>query len=155
MVSAKPFKIHITGAELATGSGQLNPRQAVEPGLVYDINFESYISHLCKEGSKVSAVFHRTVTYVGEGKSVFKAKIYSNSPDKSTILSATVTPSTLAFTKAHQKKSFKVTLKGEFAGEKSLMFHSASLVWTDGRHTVRSPILVYKAVQNNSFSPLS
>lgn len=103
------------GAELAYGSGELNPTGAVHPGLVYDLKVESYISFLCKEGynnseiaklmgkkvscssykptkgtdginypsihiqvnnsSEILVVFCRTLTYVGQGKALFKAKI--------------------------------------------------------------------------------
>ena len=47
---ATPMKIVDTNAELGSGSGQINPTQAVNPGLIYDISTSDYISFLCKEG---------------------------------------------------------------------------------------------------------
>lgn len=36
--------------EFAYGSGHINPLQAAEPGLVYDVSEEDYIGFLCKQG---------------------------------------------------------------------------------------------------------
>ncbi|KAJ6408988.1 hypothetical protein OIU84_008644 [Salix udensis] len=57
--------------------------------------------------------FHRTVTNVGNANSTYKAKIFSRSS-----LKTKVVPEILSFL-------------------------SASLVWSDGSHSVRSPIVVY------------
>lgn len=174
------MKIKPIGLALASGAGLINPRRAVDPGLIYDIDVNSYISFLCKEGyngsdiglitgnktkncsslpsakgtdglnypsmhiqltnpnSNISAVFYRTVTYVGQDKTLYTAKVKSPKG-----LSVAVVPKTLYFTKQYQKKSFKVMLKGHFIGEKS-WFLSASLVWSDCRNNVKSPILVYR-----------
>ncbi|KAG8374137.1 hypothetical protein BUALT_Bualt11G0099600 [Buddleja alternifolia] len=178
MTTSKPMKIKPVGAELASGSGQINPKTAVHPGLVYDIDTVSYISFLCKEGYKnedialltgnkkfncstvprtegsdglnypsihlqlnntetpISAVFYRTVTNVGTGKSAYKAEV--ESPEG---LSIKVTPDILTFDQPNQKQSFKVILKGKFQ-QKTTWYLSGSLVWSDSRHNVRSPILV-------------
>ncbi|KAL0333462.1 UNVERIFIED_CONTAM: Subtilisin-like protease SBT4.15 [Sesamum angustifolium] len=50
MTTSKPMKIKPVEAELASGSGEINPRAAVHPGLVYDIGTDSYVSFLCKQG---------------------------------------------------------------------------------------------------------
>ncbi|KAL1541375.1 hypothetical protein AAHA92_25605 [Salvia divinorum] len=178
MTTSKRLKITPIGAELASGSGQLNPKAAVNPGLIYDINLVSYISFLCKEGyqdkdialltgsrkyscssvpqakgadglnypsihlqvkeddSDIAGVFYRTVTNVGTGSSTYKAKV--TSPDG---LSIKVTPNVLTFTRPNQKRSFKVTLEGKLPAIES-WFLSGSLLWTDSKHKVRSPILV-------------
>lgn len=44
------MKIRDKYGELSSGSGQINPTKAVNPGLIYDINEGSYISFLCKQG---------------------------------------------------------------------------------------------------------
>jgi hypothetical protein len=41
-------------AEFAYGSGQLNPRKALNPGLIYDMDEFGYIQFLCHEGYKSS-----------------------------------------------------------------------------------------------------
>lgn len=172
------MKIKPVGAELASGSGQINPKTALHPGLVYDIDTLSYISFLCKQGyqskdialltgskkyncsnvpkargddglnypsihlqvknneSVISGVFYRAVTNVGIGKSTYKAKVRSPKG-----LSIKVTPDILTFSRRNQKKSFKVILKGKSLHKES-WYLSGSLVWSDSKHNVRSPILV-------------
>ncbi|KAA3465057.1 cytochrome P450 94C1-like [Gossypium australe] len=49
--------------ELSSGSGQINPTKAVNPGLIYDINEDLYISFLCKQGYDT-----RTITLLIGGK---------------------------------------------------------------------------------------
>ncbi|KAK4834634.1 hypothetical protein QYF36_025989 [Acer negundo] len=180
---ATPLKIKPEDAELGSGSGQINPRRAAHPGLVYDITMSSYISFLCKEGyndtnigkliggkekqtcssfkpalgtdglnypsmhtqlnvtaSRISAVFYRTVTHVGFGNSVYNAIVTSPKG-----LSVQVLPSTLKFNKLHQQKSFKVVVKGG-PMKNGTQILSALLEWSDSRHSVKSPILIYKPI---------
>ncbi|CAA3011298.1 subtilisin-like protease SBT4.15 [Olea europaea var. sylvestris] len=181
MTTAKCMKIKPVGAELASGSGQINPRVALHPGLVYDIQYEDYISFLCKQGYNSSAiamltgnkkykcssfpvgkgadglnypsihvylnnsktsfseVFYRTVTSVGIGKSVYRASIRSPKG-----LSVTVVPKIMTFDSPNQKRSFKVMVKGKFLRESSWVL-SGRIVWSDSKHNVRSPILVFRS----------
>ncbi|KAK2650466.1 hypothetical protein Ddye_017955 [Dipteronia dyeriana] len=48
-------KLH-NEAEFAYGAGQVNPRRAVNPGLVYDMNDMNYIQFLCHEGYSGSSL---------------------------------------------------------------------------------------------------
>ncbi|KAM2568077.1 hypothetical protein FF1_008531 [Malus domestica] len=50
MTTATPMKNETVDTQLATGAGQVNPKKAVHPGLVYDITLDDYFSFLCKEG---------------------------------------------------------------------------------------------------------
>ncbi|XVE61514.1 hypothetical protein DITRI_Ditri06bG0046500 [Diplodiscus trichospermus] len=50
MTTATPMKIKDEYGALSTGSGQINPSKAINPGLLYDVNQRSYISYLCKQG---------------------------------------------------------------------------------------------------------
>ncbi|KAG6401593.1 hypothetical protein SASPL_138455 [Salvia splendens] len=178
MTTSKRLKITPIGAEFASGSGQLNPKAAVNPGLIYDIDLVSYISFLCKEGYQdkdialltgsrkyscssvpqakgadglnypsiylqvkgdelvITGVFYRTVTNVGTGNSTYKAKV--TAPDG---LSIKVTPNVLTFTRPNQNRSFKVTLEGKPPAVEA-WYLSGSLLWTDSKHKVRSPVLV-------------
>ncbi|GKD50665.1 subtilisin-like protease SBT4.14, partial [Tanacetum coccineum] len=43
-------------AEFAYGVGQLNPRRAINPGLIYDMNNMSYVQFLCHEGYDGSSI---------------------------------------------------------------------------------------------------
>ncbi|KAM7464263.1 hypothetical protein LguiA_032384 [Lonicera macranthoides] len=56
MTTATPMKIKPITGELATGSGQIHPRRAVKPGLVFNINVSGYIRYLCKEGYNETAI---------------------------------------------------------------------------------------------------
>ncbi|XP_021904497.1 subtilisin-like protease SBT4.14 [Carica papaya] len=57
MTTAKPLNrtAHEDG-ELAYGAGQVNPRRAVDPGLIYDMNYITYIEFLCREGYEDSTI---------------------------------------------------------------------------------------------------
>ncbi|XP_061340241.1 subtilisin-like protease SBT4.15 [Gastrolobium bilobum] len=180
MTTATPMKVSDDYAELGFGSGQISPVRAVHPGLLYNIQTNSYIAFLCKQDynstnigtlignksfdcasikpargtdginypsmhiqllsaySRISAVFHRTVTNVGYGTSTYKAKVTAPKG-----LSVEVIPNTLQFSQLHQDLSFKVVLKGPPMPDETQIL-SASLEWNDSKHSVRSPILVLK-----------
>ncbi|KAL2902554.1 Cucumisin [Bienertia sinuspersici] len=161
-------------AELAYGSGHINPIKAKNPGLVYDIEEDDYINYLCNQGvdqeiitiitgnakfcqevndninwdlnypsitiptslGSFEAVKTRTVTNVGLAYSTYKAKV--SMPEGETML-VEVEPSVLSFDSIGQKLSFTVKVSGSVS-MRALM--SASLVWDDGHHQVRSPIVV-------------
>ncbi|KAL6896640.1 hypothetical protein ACP4OV_007212 [Aristida adscensionis] len=73
----------------------------------------------------------RTVTNVGPAASTYTAKV-----DAPASLAVRVSPGTLAFTKAGEKKTFTVTVSGHGAG-----VLEGSLNWVSGKHVVRSPIV--------------
>ncbi|KAH1093328.1 hypothetical protein GYH30_039197 [Glycine max] len=166
-------------AEFAYGAGLINPVKAVNPGLVYDISEADYIKFLCGEGytdkelevfslnhssckgqdnkravyelnlpsfalfvngSDFTRAYPRTVTNVGSVTSTYKAKVIAPS-----LLNIQVKPSTLSFTSIGQKKSFCVTIEGITNVE----IVSASLIWDDGSHQVKSPIVVYGVLPNS------
>ncbi|KAL5727769.1 hypothetical protein ACHQM5_000924 [Ranunculus cassubicifolius] len=172
-------------SEFAYGAGQVNPRRAVHPGLVYDMNVLNYTQFLCHEGYKEASLrvlvqsksvncsalshisrgvdsinypsmqlsmqmdrakvgnFRRTVTNVGPAQSVYNATI--NAPQGVEI---TVKPMTLSFTKMFQKRSFTVVIKAKAMHETQTL--SGSLVWSSGKHIVRSPIVVYTPYEQES-----
>ncbi|CAD5330715.1 unnamed protein product [Arabidopsis thaliana] len=53
---ATPMRIKGNEAELSYGSGQINPRRAIHPGLVYDITEDAYLRFLCKEGYNSTSI---------------------------------------------------------------------------------------------------
>ncbi|XP_038892506.1 cucumisin-like [Benincasa hispida] len=158
--------------EFAYGSGHVNPLKAVRPGLVYDANESDYVKFLCGQGYSTSMVrritgdysactsgnigrvwdlnypsfglsvsgsqtfsqyFTRTLTSVASQASTYRAMI--SAPQG---LAITVNPNVLSFNGIGDKKSFTLTIRGSV----NQYVVSASLVWTDGVHTVRSPITV-------------
>ena len=152
--------------EFAFGAGLINPVQAVEPGLVYETSKDDYLKMLCSmqisffgtcpkdvKGSQKDlnypsmsvrlasnnsfrVEFPRTVTNVGPANSKYEAKVITDSQ-----INFSVKPSTLSFKSSGEKKSFVVTTSGK--GLSVPTRTSASLVWSDGTHNVRSPIVVY------------
>ncbi|KAI3701128.1 hypothetical protein L2E82_45773 [Cichorium intybus] len=57
MTSARPMSSKVNQeAEFAYGVGQLNPRRAINPGLIYDMDTMSYIQFLCHEGYDGSSI---------------------------------------------------------------------------------------------------
>ncbi|XP_008807888.2 cucumisin-like isoform X2 [Phoenix dactylifera] len=162
-------------AELAYGAGQVNPRKARSPGLVYDATARDYAEVLCHQGYNKSMIrriagdeitcpknakgsardlnypsmaayvhtdksfrvqFPRTVTNVGHSNSRYTARINSSSK-----LNVTVNPKVLSFTKLYEKQKFVVTVSGGPLSFRSVA--SASIIWSDGNHQVRSPICVH------------
>ncbi|KAF9598132.1 hypothetical protein IFM89_025546 [Coptis chinensis] len=155
-------------AEFSYGAGHIDPVKAVNPGLVYDALEGEYIKFLCSIGytsDKVKLVagndtgcpknfrgsvkdlnypsiislvakanFSRTVTNVGVANSTYKATVTSPSN-----LKISVEPNVLAFKTLNEKQSFVLTVS---TTSKDNQIKSASLVWSDGVHTVRSPIVV-------------
>ncbi|KAA8518600.1 hypothetical protein F0562_016074 [Nyssa sinensis] len=130
-----------TTIRLLTGEKKLYNCSSFPPALGADgLNYPSMHIQLQNINSSISAVFYRTVTNVGYGKSVYKAEV--NSPKG---LSVTVVPNTLSFGRSYQQRSFKVVLKGNFNQDTSWIL-SASLVWSDSKHIVKSPIVVYRSL---------
>ncbi|CAN0854446.1 Subtilisin-like protease SBT4.4 [Linum grandiflorum] len=167
-------------AEFAYGSGQLNPANASNPGLVYETSPIDDVNLLCNLGystAKVRSItgdktrtctgrpdpaaindfnypsitaalqpksvasfsirFTRTVTNVGSENSTYKARVVGGKG-----LKIEVTPAVLSFGCLDEKMSFNVTVSGGDVQEKGF-FGSAALIWSDGMHSVRSPVVIY------------
>ncbi|CAE6249043.1 unnamed protein product [Arabidopsis arenosa] len=82
--------------------------------------------------------FQRTVTNVGMKNSTYKAKVVTSPGSK---LRIKVLPRILSMKSTNEKQSFVVTVSGHSIGTKQPL--SANLIWFDGTHNVRSPIVVY------------
>ncbi|XP_060184236.1 cucumisin-like, partial [Lycium barbarum] len=100
---------------------------------VWDLNYPSFTISSSKN-SKITRVFHRTVTNVGTPVSTYRATIVAPAG-----LTVRVEPSLLSFISLGQKQSFVVSVTAEIS--ESVL--SGSLVWDDGVHLVRSPIVAY------------
>ncbi|KAJ7960572.1 Subtilisin-like protease [Quillaja saponaria] len=81
--------------------------------------------------------FNRTVTNVGRANSTYKVKVLANSK-----LNITVAPEVLSFKSLKEKQSFVVTVVGGKIKKDNTVL-SSFLVWSDGTHRVRSPIVVH------------
>ncbi|KAL6287130.1 hypothetical protein ACE6H2_011520 [Prunus campanulata] len=155
------------------GAGHVNPNSAMDPGLVYDLSLNDYLNFLCSNGYNEtqievfseetykcpkpaisltnlnypsvtvpklneSLVVTRTVKNVGT-PGTYKARIHN--PDG---ISVSVEPNKLEFKKIGEEKSFKLLLQVKDAkAAKNYVF--GKLIWSDGKHYVRSPIAVKAA----------
>ncbi|CAA7038649.1 unnamed protein product [Microthlaspi erraticum] len=102
-----------------------------------NLNYPSMSAKL-SNNSSFTVTFIRTVTNVGTPNSTYKASV---SPGHGSKLSVNVTPSVLSFETVNEKQSFNVTVTG--SDLTSEVPSSVNLIWSDGTHNVRSPIVVY------------
>lgn len=155
----------------AYGSGHVRPNRAMDPGLVYDITVNDYLNFLCARGynqsllslfadkpyacpksysvmdfnypsisiSQLNATItvSRTVKNVGSARSTYKARV--RSPAGVTV---SVKPSTLKFEKSGEEKKFEVKFELSKSNVRSGDYVFGELLWSDGSHHVRSPIVV-------------
>uniref|UniRef100_A0A7N0TGR3 Uncharacterized protein n=1 Tax=Kalanchoe fedtschenkoi TaxID=63787 RepID=A0A7N0TGR3_KALFE len=88
----------------------------------------------------INVTFNRIVTNVGLPNSTYTAKVVSDPH-----LKIEVAPDTLSFKSLNETQAFTVKVTGEYPAKEAIL--SSSLVWSDRTHSVRSPIVVYKLLQ--------
>ncbi|CAN8301375.1 unnamed protein product [Cochlearia groenlandica] len=88
--------------------------------------------------------FRRTVTNVGFPNSTYKASVVPLRPE----IQISVEPEILSFGFLKEKKTFVVSISGKDLKDGSIV--SSSLVWSDGIHSVRSPIVAYSVTPISS-----
>ncbi|CAL5187349.1 unnamed protein product [Lathyrus oleraceus] len=109
-------------------------RGTSNPSLVKDLNYPAIVIPVAPQ-KQFNIKFPRTVTNVGSPTATYKA-IVTPIPN----VKITVTPNLLSFKSLNEKQSFVVTVVGS-VGSSQTEF-SSSLVWSDGTHNVKSPIIV-------------
>ncbi|CAL9075330.1 unnamed protein product [Musa acuminata var. zebrina] len=100
-----------------------------------DLNYPSMALHVASNES-FAGNFTRSVTNVGDACSIYRVKIKADGR-----LKVVVNPKTLVFTKPDEKQGFVVSVSGGPMATNSTA--SASIVWLDGKHSVRSAMVVY------------
>ncbi|XXG52858.1 hypothetical protein AAC387_Pa03g1065 [Persea americana] len=123
--SEKEIKL-ISGKKVACGNTSRTAR---------DFNYPS-MQLLVKANKSFSNNFTRLITNVGSPTSTYKVTV-SEDPR----LQVTVNPNVISFKSLNEKHSFTVTVAGKGLPVNSVL--STSLVWSDGIHSVRSPIVLY------------
>ena len=103
-----------------------------------NLNYPSMSAKLSGSNNSFTVTFNRTVTNVGTPNSTYNSKVV---PGHGSKLSVNVTPSVLSFKTVNEKQLFMVTVTGRDLD--SELPSSANLIWSDGKHHVRSPIVVY------------
>ncbi|XP_057451743.1 subtilisin-like protease SBT4.3 [Lotus japonicus] len=127
--SAKKVKI-VTGANSSICHG------AHHRSFVKDLNYPAITINVEPLEPYIIKV-NRTVTNVGfPHNSTYKATVSANLK-----MNITVEPEILRFDSLHERKSFVVTIAGRALRKGSAV--SSSLVWSDGKHDVKSPIIVF------------
>lgn len=101
-----------------------------------ELNYPS-LSFQAPVSKSFKLALNRTVTNVGPANSTYKATASPSS------ISIRVVPEVLSFKSVSQKKSFTVEIAGR--GLKPGAQLSEEIVWSDGVHSVRSPIIVSAA----------
>ncbi|XP_047340633.1 subtilisin-like protease SBT5.3 [Impatiens glandulifera] len=151
------------------GAGHVQPNRAMDPGLVYDLSLNDYLNFLCALGYNQTQIqkfsespyvcsksinlvnfnypsitvpsLHGSVTLTRTLKNVGSTGTYVARVRSPVGVSVSVKPKKLKFSKIGEMRSFKVTLKAEVvSGSKDYVF--GQLTWSDGKHNVRSPIVV-------------
>lgn len=129
--------VKLISGEAVTCSEKILPR---------NLNYPSMSAKLSGSNISFTVTFKRTVTNVGTPNSTYKSKVVLNHGSK---LNVKVSPSVLSMNSMNEKQSFTVTVSGsELHSE---LPSSANLIWSDGTHNVRNPIVVY----TGDFSPPS
>jgi len=106
-----------------------------------NFNYPSFVAMFPVSSKGVASMtFIRTVTNVGSANSVYRVSV--EAPARG--VTVTVKPLRLVFSEAVKKQSYVVTVVGDTRnmkmGQSGAVF--GSLTWTDGKHVVRSPIVV-------------
>ncbi|KAF0900242.1 hypothetical protein E2562_029752 [Oryza meyeriana var. granulata] len=167
-----PMRDH-DGAEataFAFGAGNVHPNRAVDPGLVYDLSTDDYLTFLCAMGfttselTKLSAgkfacpakvppmedlnypsivvpALRHSATVTRRLKNVGRPGTYRSTWHAPYGINMTVEPAALEFKKAGEEKEFKVALKSD-KDKLGKGYVFGRLVWSDGTHHVRSPVVV-------------
>ncbi|XP_011000330.1 PREDICTED: subtilisin-like protease SBT5.4 [Populus euphratica] len=153
----------------AYGAGHVQPNRASDPGLVYDLTVNDFLNYLCSRGytakdlklftdkpytcpksfsltdfnyPSISAInLNDTITVSRRVKNVGSPGKYYIHVREPTGVLVSVTPTTLDFKKLGEEKTFKVTFK--LAPKWKLKDYTFGiLTWSDGKHFVRSPLVV-------------
>ncbi|GJN24902.1 hypothetical protein PR202_gb12678 [Eleusine coracana subsp. coracana] len=110
-------------------------------GPMVHLNYPSIAVPVINYGVEFTVEIPRKVTNVGPANSVYHARIRSAEG-----ITVSVEPDELVFTAEREELSFKVSVTGSLqmpAANGSSLGASASIIWSDGKHEVRSPIYVF------------
>ncbi|TVU41281.1 hypothetical protein EJB05_14784, partial [Eragrostis curvula] len=109
-----------------------------------DLNYPTMAAHVVP-GKNFNVSFARTVTNVGRnpgGAAVYHVDIIFVASNAS--LEVSVSPALLEFSASSRTASYTVTVSGAAPSAADKVI-SVSIVWSDGVHVVRSPLVLYTA----------
>lgn len=154
----------------AYGAGHVRPNLAMDPGLVYDMNPNDYLNFLCAHMHKstISEAFSKQHSYecppslnildfnypsitipefTGQAivtrtlKNVAQPSTYIPRIEAPQGISIVVEPKTLVFSNKDQNITFKLVFTAD-VNHLPNDYVFGSLIWSDAKHVVRSPIVV-------------
>ncbi|CAK9311805.1 unnamed protein product, partial [Citrullus colocynthis] len=151
----------------AYGSAHIHPTGAIDPGLVYDLSPNDYLEFLCASGyyhNTIQALsdapfncpasasilnfnypsigvqnLNPSVTLTRKLMNVGTPGVYTARILHPNGVKVFVKPNVLKFERLAEEKQFEVTMIGVVPKNQLV---DGVLIWTDGKHFVRSPILV-------------
>ncbi|PON88007.1 Subtilase [Trema orientale] len=154
------------------GAGHVQPNRAMDPGLVYDLSINDYLSFLCSLGYNATQIemfseepyrcsknirltnlnypsitvpnLSGSITVTRTLKNVGTPGTYRARVQDPAGIVISVKPNYLRFKRVGEEKSFKVTLKVK-KPKAARDYVFGKLIWSDGKHYVRSPIVVKAA----------
>ncbi|KAI9394217.1 hypothetical protein POPTR_005G067200v4 [Populus trichocarpa] len=156
------------------GAGHIWPSRAMEPGLVYDLTTRDYVDFLCSIGynstqlslflgepyicqsqnnSSVVDFNYPSITVPNLSGKITLSRTLKNVGTPSSYrvhikaprgISVKVEPRSLRFDKKHEEKMFEMTVEAK-KGFKNDDYVFGGITWSDGKHHVRSPIVIKKA----------
>ncbi|XP_008794749.2 subtilisin-like protease SBT5.3 [Phoenix dactylifera] len=164
---------YVKATPFSYGSGHVQPNRAMDPGLVYDLTTNDYLNFLCALGynSTQIAIFsidsfscpskppkledlnYPSITIPDLSGSITVTRAMKNVGSPGTYIvrvreprgiSVSVNPTSLTYDKIGEEKKFEVTLKVK-KGHASTDYVFGGLIWSDGKHYVRTPIVVSAA----------
>ncbi|KAH6831637.1 hypothetical protein C2S53_009112 [Perilla frutescens var. hirtella] len=110
-----------------------------------DLNYPSFIAlYETEENRTTTTRFKRRLTNVGDGAATYKVKV--EAPKNSTV---TISPETLVFRKKYDKKSYSVSIRYRSNGELDSTDGWLTWIEVNGKHRVRSPIVVYPRINSD------
>ncbi|EOA12967.1 hypothetical protein CARUB_v10025952mg [Capsella rubella] len=130
--------MNYTSSVLKVISGETVTCSEEKKILPRNLNYPSMSAKLSGSNSKFTVTFNRTLTNVGTPNSTYTSKVVAGHGSE---LNVKVTPSVLSFKTVNEKQSFTVSVTGNDVDTE--VPSSANLIWSDGIHNVRSPIVIY------------
>jgi Fibronectin type-III domain len=155
----------------AYGNGHIRPTDAADPGLVYDNTIEDYLNFLCTLGYKASflssftdkpfgcpsipmkiedlnypsisvGALNKKIVVTRRLKNVGPPGTYSVQVEAPSRVDVAVRPPVLTFSDVGEEKVFNVAIMSRIKEKNEKGFKFGRLVWSDGKHQVRSTIAV-------------